>query len=194
MYATFVPLPVVAENTANAANNPFLVRSEEQLKEGVETIVLPPVQMVKLGYAALCHLAQIGHSAVTWAGIFGRLCGLQLDNVVQITDVRPNPLHERRRDPKETDEERSLRLREEREATQRAFREEDATLRSELLGTYQVGQFVIAASTFNVFPIAVVNQLMNLYDHGQPMVFLNYDPFSTALLGKPALHAYVPTQ
>uniref|UniRef100_A0A146KUQ9 Eukaryotic translation initiation factor 3 subunit H n=1 Tax=Lygus hesperus TaxID=30085 RepID=A0A146KUQ9_LYGHE len=67
-------------------------------------------------------------------------------------------------------------------------------MRNELFGTYQVGQFVIAGSTFNIFPIAVVNQLMNLCDHGQPMVFLSYDPFSTAILGKPALHAYVPTQ
>lgn len=188
MFSGFPPVYLAG----NAA--PIDLEHERTSAEGcVNATALPSARSVRLSFPALCHLLSIAKAATSRRSIFGRICGLQLGSVVDITDVRENPLKDQHRDPRETPEERARRLEREKAETERAFSELNDMYTEEELDTYQVGHFVVCNSTYNPYSNTMMNQLMELYDASQPMVLLTFDPFRTSLLGRPYIRAFVPT-
>eukprot|EP00796_Vickermania_ingenoplastis_P002224 gene2224-1387_t len=156
--------------------------------------VVPPANQVRLSYPAICHLLHLSKTPSVRYGVFGRLYGAQLhDNTIEVGNVCMNPPRERVMD-RETDEERRRRQEEEHQRQMTAFSRYEELYHSELLDSYQVGIFVICSATFNPFTSFVMNQLTDLVTSSQPCVLVMYDPFRTALLGRPYLRAFTLTE
>lgn len=158
----------------------------------VKKVILEPVRRVRLAYPALCHILALSTNATRRRYVFGRICGLQVGEEVEITAIQENP----RRGPapeRETPEEMHDRLREQEVLNREAFKLLEDMNKKEEMDTFQAGTFVISGATYNPFSTTLLHQLMDLYARGQPAVMLHFDPFRTGLFGRPYLRAYVPT-
>lgn len=185
MYSGFPALPVATAPTTSL--------NDAGIEDRTTTLtVAPPVHAVRLSYPALCHLLYLSKTPSVRFGIFGRLYGLQLDNVVEVGSVCMNPPRERVVE-RESDEDRRKRLEEEQRKMLDAFEKFERFNHDELLDAYQVGTFAISSATFNPFSSSTVRTLTELVTSSQPAVLVTYDPFRTALLGKPHLRAFTLT-
>lgn len=183
MYNGFPTLPLAPPPSAI---------DEETHKICSNWTTVPPVRGVRLSYLALCHLLHLSKTPSVRFGVFGRLYGAQVDQTIEIGDVCMNPPRERVME-RENDEERRKRLEEEQRKTMQAFQRLEDLRESELLDAYHVGYFVICSATFNPFSLYMMNQLTDLIHSSQPAVLIAYDPFRTALLGKPHIKAFALT-
>lgn len=187
MYAGFPSLTV---GTYSEDATPIDLKETEQK---LDAPVQPAVDRVILSYAALCHLVEVYRGAGPRRTVSGRLCGLQLDGHVEVTEVRPAIPVDRRRDYRETDEEWRKRTNMAMCEMRRIVEEEDRMFNSEEFDIYPVGIFVVCSMIHNPFNEYALKELMELYDNSQSNVMLVYDHDVTGVLGKPYLRAYVPT-
>ncbi|CCW65503.1 unnamed protein product [Phytomonas sp. EM1] len=160
----------------------------------VNTVSFAPVETIRLTYPALCHLLHLSKAASKNRAVFGRLCGLQLGTDVTITDARVNPTKKITPQDYETPEERRQRQEQERKESDEVFNALNKMFEEEMLDSYQVGCFVVSNSTYNPYSPVLLTQLVQLHKSGQPCVMLSYDPFRTALFGKPYLRGFTLTE
>lgn len=184
MYSGFPTLPV--------SRLPNYTLDQATTVECAEWTIVPQARHIRVRFPALCHLLHLSRTPSVRYGIFGRLYGIQVQNTVEVGNICMNLPRDRVAE-RETDEERRRRQEEEQERTRSAFEQYESVMSSELLDAYHVGLFVICSSTFNPFAHYLLNQMNDLLTSAQPGVLLIYDPFRTALLGKPYLKAYTLT-
>ncbi|ESS69464.1 hypothetical protein TcG_03015 [Trypanosoma cruzi] len=164
-------------------------------KEGrMGTLLQPMAQRMRISFSALTCLGSYAQNATCHYALFGRLCGVQLNETIEVTNVLP-PVINPRPPEDETPEQREKRLlaqqREERQMYERMgkmfFKEE--------LDSYHVGYFAICSAYTNApYSVRTVQQLAQLALDGNPSVLVVYDPFRTSLMGKLYLRAFVPTR
>lgn len=183
MYAGFPLLPV----TVSAP--PI----DEGAQQACKTCTVPPrVENVRLSYPALCHLLHLSKTPSVRFGVFGRLYGVQVAKTVEVGNICMNPPKARPTE-RESNEERSRRLAEEEERNANDFARLEDMMSEEFFDAYHVGNFVICSAAFNCFSPTMVKLLTDLVTSSQPGVLVTYDPFRTALLGKPYIRAFTLT-
>ncbi|CCW71663.1 unnamed protein product [Phytomonas sp. Hart1] len=183
--------------TITLASPPAAIDLEYEAKDAngcVNAVGFPPVEGIRLCYPALCHLLHLSKSASKNRAVFGRLCGLQLGSEVTLTDVRANPPKKPSPQDYETPEERHRRQEQERKDAEGVFNALNKMFEEEMLDAYQVGCFVISNATYNPYSPILLNQLVQLHKSSQPAVMLSYDPFRTALFGRPYLRGFALTE
>lgn len=182
MYAGFPELPLAPR-----------VAEIEDPYSCVKVVPPPEVHRVRLTYAALTHLLALSRQASKHRAVFGRLCGLQLQSEITVSEVDGNPRVEQVSE-RETIAQQQARRERERNLRRDAYAALDIVRHREMLDTLQVGVLVIGSVTFNPFSRTVLSQLVELRSEGKSAVMMYYDPFRTGVLGRPYLRAYVPTE
>lgn len=185
MYSGFPTLPVTRE--------PPYTLDSAKIDSYAALTDLPTPHRVRLHFPALCHLLCISRRPNVRFGIYGCLYGAQVDKLVEVGNVRMN-LPRDRVEEKETEEERRKRLEAELHNARVELEKYEWGMSNSLLDVSHVGIFVICSATFNPFTHYLLNQLTELLHSAQPTVLILYDPFRTALLGKPYIKAYTLTE
>ncbi|KEG06390.1 hypothetical protein DQ04_14181010 [Trypanosoma grayi] len=171
-------------------NEQFHQRDEEGCVGAIE---LPPVQNVRISFSSLTYLGSMAQNATCHYAVFGRLCGVQLNDTIEITNVLPAPLAPRPPED-ETSDQREKRLAAQQREEKRMYDKLGKMLHKEELDSYHVGQFTVCSACTNApYSVRTAQQLAQLALGGHPSVLLVYDPFRSGLMGKLYLRAFVPT-
>lgn len=160
----------------------------------VKSFEQPVVHNVRMSFSALTYLGSLAQGVTCHFAVFGRLCGVQLNNTIHVTNVLPAVIMPRPPED-ETAERREKRLlaqqKEEKQMSERLGK----FLHKEELDSYHVGQFVVCSSCSSApYSTRTAQQLAQLALDGHSSVLIVYDPFRTSLLGKLCIRAFVPTR
>ncbi|ORC86571.1 uncharacterized protein TM35_000271610 [Trypanosoma theileri] len=159
----------------------------------VKALELPPVQNVRISLSALTFLGSLAQNVTCHYAVFGSLCGVQLNDRIEITNVLPAAPTTRPAED-EAPEQREKRLLAQQQEEKRMYEKLGKMLHKEELDSYQVGQFTVCSACTNApYSVRTAQQLAQLALDGHPSVLLVYDPFRTSLMGKLYLRAFVPT-
>ncbi|CCD17060.1 unnamed protein product [Trypanosoma congolense IL3000] len=178
----------------SAADVPVDLRFHRDDEAGcVKTIKLQPVQRVRISFAALTHLGSLAQNATCHHAVFGELCGVQLNDTIEVTNIIPAVSAERtNEDEREDQREKRMAAQQQEEKQMRGKLEK--MLRNEVLDSYNVGHFTVCSACANApYSTRTAHQLAKLALDGHPSVLIVYDPFRTDLMGKLHLRAFVPT-
>ncbi|ESL06348.1 hypothetical protein TRSC58_05980 [Trypanosoma rangeli SC58] len=168
--------------------------SQLDKEDCVEALLRPLVQKVHISFAALTYLGSLAQNATSHYALFGRVCGVQVNEAIEITNVLP-PVITSRPPEDETPEQREERLREQQREERKMYERMGKMLLKEELDSYQVGYFAVCSACTNApYSVRTAQQLAQLAVDGHPSVLIVYDPFRTSLMGKLYLRAFVPTR
>lgn len=167
----------------------------ENDEEGcVNSFEQPMVHNVRISLSALTYLGNLAQGVTCHFAVFGRLCGVQLRDTIEITNVLPAAIMPRPPED-ETAERREKRLLAQQREEKQMYEKLGKILHKEELDSYHVGQFVICSACSSApYSVRTAQQLAQLTLDGHPSVLVVYDPFRTSLMGKLYLRAFVPTR
>ncbi|KAG8339965.1 hypothetical protein TRVL_09207 [Trypanosoma vivax] len=177
----------------SCCNTPIDVEgNRESVKRGVAVLKPQTVSKVRISFAALTALDNLARGVTCYHTLFADVCGLQLEGVIEVTNVIPPMSNLHDVDDKQAKQDRRTVHQEVNEAEM--YKKLQDMLRDEMLDSFKIGCLVISSAYRSApYSLTVAYQLAQLAIQGHPSVLLVYDPFRTSLMGKTFLRAFVPT-